>query len=123
AAAIQMTSGPDVADNLAVAGALIAQAAARGARLAVLPVNFALMARSDAERLAARVRPGAGPIQDFLADAALRHGLVLVGGTAPLAGDDPQRVRAACLVHGPDGALLARYDKLHLFDVDVPATG
>jgi deaminated glutathione amidase len=123
AAAVQMTSDADVAENLAAAGALIAQAAAQGAGLVVLPENFALMARSDAQRLAAREVPGDGPIQDFLATAARRHGVVLVGGTVPLAAHDPQRVRAACLVYGPDGTLLARYDKLHLFDVDVGESG
>lgn len=119
AAAIQMTSGAEVDVNLAAAGELIAQAAAGGARLVVLPENFAVLPRRDADRLAVCEAPGRGPIQDFLAAQARAHGIVLVGGTAPLTADDPQRVRAACLVYGPDGACLARYDKMHLFDVEV----
>lgn len=119
AATVQMTSGPEVDTNLAVAEVFIEDAVQAGARLVVLPENFALMPRHDAQRLAARETPGSGPIQDFLARTANRHGIVLVGGTVPLATSDPSRVRAACLVYGPQGTVLARYDKIHLFDVDL----
>ncbi|MDG4595613.1 MAG: carbon-nitrogen hydrolase family protein [Candidatus Contendobacter sp.] len=119
-AAIQMVSGPDVAENLAAAAELLAQAAAQGARLAVLPENFALMGQRETDKLAAREAEGAGPIQTFLAEQAARHRLWLVGGTIPLrvAGDD-SRVRAACLLFDDRGRRVARYDKVHLFDVQV----
>lgn len=119
-AAIQMVSGPDVAENLAAAAELLAQAAAQGARLAVLPENFALMGQRETDKLAAREAEGAGPIQTFLAEQAARHRLWLVGGTIPLriAGDD-NRVRAACLLFDEQGRRVARYDKVHLFDVQV----
>src|SRR5688572_5134128 len=97
-AAVQMVSGPDVAANLAAAAGLIADAAARGARLVALPEYFCLMGMKDGDKVAARERPGSGPVQDFLSGAAARHGVWLVGGTAPLACDDPGRVRNACLV-------------------------
>jgi predicted amidohydrolase len=84
-AAVQMVSGPTVPENLAVAGDLIAQAAARGARLIVLPEYFAILGLRDEDKVTVREREGAGPIQDFLADAARRHGIWLVGGSAPLA--------------------------------------
>jgi predicted amidohydrolase len=119
AAAVQMVSGSDVKTNLATAGRLIGQAAQAGARLMALPENFALLGRREQDKLAVAEPDGAGPIQDFLADTACRHGIHLIGGTIPLRGADPQRVRAACLLHGPDGQRLARYDKIHLFDVDV----
>lgn len=119
AAVVQMTSGPEVAANLAQAGALIDAAAAEGAQLVALPENFPLLGRREQDKLAAAEPDGSGPIQDFLADAAYRHGIHLVGGTIPLRGDDPQRVRAACLLYGPQGQRLARYDKMHLFDVAV----
>lgn len=119
AAAVQMVSGSDVKTNLATAGRLIGQAAQAGARLVALPENFALLGRREQDKLAVAEPDGAGPIQDFLADTACRHGIHLIGGTIPLRGADPQRVRAACLLHGPDGQRLARYDKIHLFDVDV----
>ena len=123
AAVVQMVSGSEVAVNLASAGRLIADAAQAGARLVALPENFALLGRREQDKLTVAESDGVGPIQDFLAQTARRHGIHLVGGTIPLRGADPQRVRAACLLHGPDGRRLARYDKIHLFDVDVGASG
>jgi nitrilase len=119
-AAIQMTSGPEVAPNLAAADRLVADAAAAGAGLAVLPENFALMARTDAERLGAAEDDGRGPIQDFLADCARRHGIWLVGGTLPIKGGQAAKARAACLLFDDRGRRVARYDKIHLFDVQLP---
>ena len=123
AAVVQMVSGSDLAANLASAGRLIAQAAQAGARLVALPENFALLGRREQDKLAVAEPDGAGPIQDFLAAMAQRHGIHLIGGTIPLRGANPQRVRAACLLHGPDGRRLARYDKIHLFDVEVADGG
>ncbi|MDP1733166.1 MAG: carbon-nitrogen hydrolase family protein [Sulfuritalea sp.] len=114
-AAIQMISGPDVAPNLATAGRLIAEAAAAGAQLVALPEYFPLIGATDADRLAAREVDGAGPIQDFLADAARKHSLWLVGGSIPLMANDPAKLRNSCLVFDPQGKRVARYDKIHLF--------
>lgn len=119
-AAIQMTSGPEVAANLVVAETLLAAAAATGAGLAALPENFALMARSDAERLGAAEDDGHGPIQDFLAETARRHKLWLVGGTLPIKTTQPNKVHSACLLFDDQGRRVARYDKIHLFDVELP---
>lgn len=119
-AAVQMVSGPDVAGNLAATADLLAQAADRGARLAVLPENFALMGQREGDKLAVREVEGEGPIQAFLAEQAARHRLWLVGGTIPLRTDsDDNRVRAACLLYDDRGRQVARYDKVHLFDVQV----
>lgn len=117
--AVQMVSGSDVGANLAAAGELIARAAGGGAQLVVLPENFALMADNDAQRLAAAEADGVGPIQDFLADAARRRGLWLVGGTVPVAATQAGKVRSACLVFDAQGNRAARYDKIHLFDVSL----
>ena len=114
-AAVQMISGPEVAPNLATAGSLIAEAAAAGAQLVALPEYFPLIGASDIDRLAARERDGSGPIQDFLASAARQHGIWLVGGSIPLQADDPAKLRNSCLVYGPEGQRVARYDKIHLF--------
>ncbi|MCF8197633.1 MAG: carbon-nitrogen hydrolase family protein [Sulfuritalea sp.] len=114
-AAIQMISGPDVAPNLATAGRLIAEAAGVGAQLVVLPEYFPLIGATDTDRLAAREVDGAGPMQDFLAETAARHGLWLVGGSIPLMADDPGKLRNSCLVFDPQGKRVARYDKIHLF--------
>ncbi len=122
-AALQMVSGPDIAANLRDAEDLIHRAAASGARLAVLPENFALMGLRETDKLAAREPAGEGPIQAFLAAQAARHRLWLVGGTIPLVAGADDKVRAACLVFDPQGRLAARYDKVHLFDVQVVESG
>lgn len=114
-AAVQMISGPEPAPNLATAGRLIAAAVDAGARLVALPEYFPIIGGSDADRLAAREPAGHGPIQDFLAAAALRHGVWLVGGSIPLVADAPGKLRNACLVFAPDGTCAVRYDKIHLF--------
>jgi deaminated glutathione amidase len=117
-AAVQMVSTPDVARNLAAAAALVARAADEGAQLVALPEYFCLMGQRDDDKLGIAESDGDGPIQAFLADAARRHGLWLVGGTLPIRATTPGRVRNACCVYGPDGARIARYDKIHLFAFD-----
>jgi deaminated glutathione amidase len=119
-AAIQMTSGPDVTANLEQARGLLEQAAAHGAALTVLPENFAFMGLRDVDKRGVAESDGRGPIQDFLASTALKLRVTLVGGTVPLRAGEDGRVAAASLVYGPDGKRTARYDKIHLFDVDIP---
>lgn len=123
--AIQMNSTPVVADNLATAARLLAEAAEAGAVLAALPENFSIMGAKETDKLAHAEAFGRGPIQDWLAETAQRLGLWIVAGTVPVAVDgDSGRVWAASLVFDACGAQRARYDKIHLFDVDVPsATG
>lgn len=120
AAVVQMTSGDVVADNLIEAGRWLAAAKAGGATLAVLPENFALMPRNDAARRAAAEPEGQGPIQDFLAETAARLGLWVVGGTLPVSVPGDPRPAACCPVYDANGNRVARYDKIHLFDVDLP---
>jgi nitrilase len=120
-AAVQMISGPAVAPNLATAGRLIGEAAARGAQLVVLPEYFPLIGAADADRLAARETDSGGPIQDFLGEAAQRHGIWLVGGSIPLFADAPDKLRNSCLVFDATGARVARYDKIHLFGFQMGA--
>jgi deaminated glutathione amidase len=115
-----MNSGPDVAHNLGVAGQLLSDAAAAGALLAVLPENFALMGAREADRLAVAEAPGSGPIQDALAELAQTLSLWIVAGTLPIRGRAPQRVAPASIVFDANGQQVARYDKIHLFDVDIP---
>ena len=119
-----MRSGLSVPDNLAAAAQFVAAAAADGATLVVLPENFAFMGRQEVDRLAVAEAEGQGPLQDFLANTASGLGITLVGGTIPLkVAGDADRVAAASLVHGPDGKRIGRYDKIHLFDVDLPGGG
>ena len=117
-AALQMVSTPDVARNLASAGRLMAEAAASGVQLVALPEYFCLLGRSDRDKLGIAEAEGDGPIQDFLAEAAQRLGLWVIGGTLPLRSADPGRVRNSCMVWSPTGQQVARYDKIHLFAFD-----
>lgn len=121
-AAVQMASGPNVSANLGEAERLIAQAVDGGAKLVVLPENFAHMSAGEADRLAVREPDGSGRIQEFLATQSQRHRIWLVGGTIPLQCQVPDKVRAACLVFNACGERVARYDKVHLFDVTVKET-
>ena len=114
-ASIQMVSTTQVDANLKRADALLDEAARRGARLAVLPEYFCLMGAAEGDKVAVREQPGSGPIQQFLADAARRHGLWLAGGSMPLVCPDPGRVLNTTLVFNPQGQQVARYDKMHLF--------
>jgi deaminated glutathione amidase len=117
-AVIQMVSGAEVAANLAAAGRLLAEAAERGARLAVLPEFFPLMGLHETDKVKVRERPGSGPIQEFLAASARRLGLWIIGGSVPLEASAPDKVRNSCLVYDAGGRLAARYDKIHLFGFD-----
>ena len=122
-AAVQMNSGADVGANLAAARRALEQARAQQAVVAVLPENFAFMGAHERDKLAVAEPDGRGPIQDFLAATARELKLWLVAGTVPLKTHEAQRVAAACLVFDAGGARVARYDKIHLFDVDVPDGG
>lgn len=122
-AAIQMASGPNVSANLTEASRLISDAAGAGAGLIVLPENFAIMGMIEEDKVGVKEPEGEGTIQDFLAMEAARHGIWLVGGTVPLATDDPEKVSASCLLFNDKGERVARYDKIHLFDVEIQETG
>ena len=114
-AAIQMISSPSVEDNLATARRLVAQAAAGGAQLVVLPEYWAIMGKQETDKLAHAEHPGSGPIQDGMAQMARQHGIWLIGGTLPLISGQEGKVLNTTLVYDPQGAPAGRYDKIHLF--------
>jgi deaminated glutathione amidase len=117
-AALQMVSTPDRERNLAEAERLIAEAAAGGAQLVLLPEYFCFMGFKDTDKLTVREAYGDGPIQRFLADAARRHRVWIIGGTLPLTAPEPTRVLNTTLVFDPQGEEVARYDKIHLFNFE-----
>jgi predicted amidohydrolase len=120
-AVIQMVSQSDVLGNLAQARGLLEKAADAGARLVVLPENFAAMGRRDVADIGRAEARGEGPILPWLKLAARDLTLWIVAGTLPLPPDDqPEgKVTACSLLVDEHGETVARYDKLHLFDVDV----
>lgn len=118
-AAVQMTSSHIVADNLVKAGKFIKQAADAGAQLVILPEMFAIMGRKAGDKVAAQEPYGRGPIQDFLAAQARQYNIWVIAGTIPISTVNPDKVRLACLVYDQNGRVTARYDKIHMFDVDL----
>ncbi|CAG0124905.1 nitrilase [Rhodocyclaceae bacterium] len=118
-AAVQMASGPNVMGNLNEARRLIEMAAAQGARLVVLPEYFPIIGMKDTDKIAVREQAGIGMIQSFLSETARKHKIWLVGGSIPLEAHAPDKVRSACLVYDELGEQVARYDKIHLFNLDL----
>jgi deaminated glutathione amidase len=118
-AAVQMASGPHVPANLAEAERLIGTAAEQGAKLVVLPEYFPIMGMKETDKVAVREMEGKGPIQKFLASMARKHKVWLVGGSLPLESDTPEKVFNSCLVYDDKGKQVARYDKIHLFGLDL----
>ncbi|HFD92105.1 MAG TPA: carbon-nitrogen hydrolase family protein [Gammaproteobacteria bacterium] len=121
-AAIQMASGPNIGANLIEAERLIGLAAESGADLVVLPENFAIMGLDEGDKVKCREDDGKGPIQEFVSRQAAAHGVWIVGGTVPLSSHDPSKIYAACMLYDSSGKRVARYDKMHLFDVHIEAS-
>lgn len=118
-AAIQMASGPNIQGNLTEADRLISQAVDAGAALVALPENFAHMGAEESDKLAIAESAGDGLIQAFMAEQARKHKIWIVGGTIPILTSNNTHVKAACLVFNADGEQVVRYDKFHLFDVQM----
>lgn len=118
-AGIQMASGPSVPANLSEAERLIEIAVNQGARLVALPEYFAIMGLKDTDKVAAREKEGSGPIQRFLSKMAKEHEIWIVGGSVPLEASSKGKVRNACLVYDDKGKQVARYDKIHLFGLNL----
>lgn len=114
-AAVQMVSGPKVADNLAVAERYVAEAARQGAQLVALPEYFPIIGAADADRVRAREALDDGPVQLHLAGMARNYKVWLIGGSIPLLASSADKMRNSTLVYSPDGERVARYDKIHLF--------
>ena len=122
-AALQMNSSADLLDNLKRCADLIKQAVDQGARLVVLPETFAFMGKSLKAQLDIAESYGQGKIQDFLAQQAAQHKIFLVGGTVPTLIEGEARVHATCMFYDDKGECIATYNKIHLFDVDLPEKG
>ena len=118
-AAIQMASAPQRDANLMEASRLIHLAKEQEAELVVLPENFPIMGMEETDKVDIREPFGEGRIQNFLQDQARKHELWIVGGTVPLQCDDPNKILAATILYNSQGEAVARYDKIHLFDVDL----
>jgi deaminated glutathione amidase len=119
-AAIQMTSSHVVADNLVAAGDLLREAKGLGCDIACLPENFSFIGLRDADKLQVAEPDGAGSVQSFLSDTARKLKMWILGGTIVIRGDSERRVANTSLLIDDAGKRVARYDKIHLFDVTIP---
>ncbi|MHB8475999.1 MAG: carbon-nitrogen hydrolase family protein [Steroidobacteraceae bacterium] len=119
-AAVQMTSGHVVADNLAAAAGLLREAKDLGAEIACLPENFSFLGLHDADKCQVAEADGEGPVQSFLSETARRLKMWILGGTIVLRGNEAARVANSSLLIDAAGRRVARYDKIHLFDVTIP---
>jgi deaminated glutathione amidase len=119
-AAIQMNSSHVVADNLAMAGELLREAQEQGAQIACLPENFSFLGLKDADKLQVAEADGEGVVQQFLSDTARKLKLWILGGTIVIRTENPRRAANASLLIDARGERVARYDKIHLFDVTIP---
>ncbi|MBF0471257.1 MAG: carbon-nitrogen hydrolase family protein [Gammaproteobacteria bacterium] len=123
-AAIQMASGPNLSANLIEAERLVSMAAKAGAKLVVLPENFFMMGMKEEDKLKHLEPEGAsGPLQLFLSQLAVKQKIWLVGGTVPLQSPQAGKCYASSLLFDDHGDLVARYDKIHLFDVHIKESG
>lgn len=117
-AVLQMCSTPDVQENLRDALGLLREARERGAAMCFLPENFSFMGYKEQDRIGVAEADGDGPVQQWLAEQSRTLGMWIVAGTIPL--QQPGGLPAAsCLVFDDQGRRVARYDKIHLFDVSV----
>jgi predicted amidohydrolase len=119
-AAIQMTSSHIVADNLAAAGDLLREAKDLGCDIACLPENFSFIGLRDVDKLQVAEPDGDGAVQTFLSDIARELKMWILGGTIVIRGDTDRRVANSSLLIDAAGKRVARYDKIHLFDVTIP---
>jgi len=117
--AIQMSSGPNIQANLDEAAKLIEQATSQGAELLVLPENFSQMANTDKERVSSAEEAGEGLVQSFLSTQASKNNCWIVGGTIPIKSEEAGKAYSSCLVFNDKGEQVARYDKIHMFDVRI----
>lgn len=118
-AVIQMNSGLDRGINLSMAERLMEAAVSQGATLLVLPENFSFFGGSEEEKRAAREDPVHGPSLTFLKTFAARHRVWISGGSVPLADPGSSKALNVCFLVDDTGSVRGRYDKIHLFDVDV----
>ncbi|MGQ2966539.1 carbon-nitrogen hydrolase family protein [Methylophilus sp.] len=118
-AAIQMASSPNVAANLVEAKRLIEMAVKAGAKLVVLPEYFCIMGLKDTDKVAISEKPNDGPIQHFLSKTAKAFKIWIIAGSVPMQSSQSKKIRNSCLVYNEKGEQVARYDKIHLFGLDM----
>lgn len=114
-AAVQLISRAELAPNIESVQRLVGEAVQQGAEMVVLPEYWGIMGHSDKDKVGLREELGSGPMQECMIQLAREHKIWLVGGTVPLAAPEANKVWNTTLVYNPQGELVCRYDKIHLF--------
>ena len=117
-AAVQTAPEKTLDANLAQVGELLAEAADRGAKIVVLPENFAYYGHTNLPAIGAQEADETGPVRQFLSQQSRRLGIWIVGGTIPVVADK-SKPYARSLVYSASGDCVGHYDKIHLFDAEV----
>lgn len=118
-AVIQLNSSSRVDENLKQSETLIAKASENGAQLVVLPEMFAIMGKTEKDKVDASEKYSDGPIQSWLAAVSKKYNIWIVSGTIPIKTNNPNKIRAACIIFDSNGNVAGRYDKIHLFDASL----
>tara|TARA_Y100000992_G_scaffold192358_1_gene130683 strand:- start:2659 stop:3477 length:819 start_codon:yes stop_codon:yes gene_type:complete len=119
-ASIQLTSGPNIQANLLEVSRYLKDISKTNVKMVVLPENFALMPENDQEFIEHAEIEGSGPLQDFLSQCSEKYKLWIIAGTIPLKTNQSSKVSSTTLVYNDSGDVVCRYDKIHLFDVQLP---
>ncbi|WP_444994648.1 carbon-nitrogen hydrolase family protein [Aliikangiella sp. IMCC44359] len=118
-AAIQLTSGVDLVDNMKTVAQYISEASKKGAQLVVLPEYFGIMGKNESAKLKVAEEHLKGEVQQFLSLQAKQHQVWLVAGSHPVVSAKKNKPYGRCYVYSPEGECICWYDKIHLFDVHV----
>ena len=119
-ASIQLSSGPNVQANLLEVSKYLEEISKTQSKLVVLPENFALMPENDLSFLDNAEVIGSGPIQEFISENAKKYKIWIIAGTIPIKTNVSKKVTSTTLVYNEAGEVVSRYDKIHLFDVELP---
>lgn len=120
-AVVQLVSKLSVKDNLLAAALLIQRASLQGAQLVMLPESFAVFGDPQMVAYGAEAAIPKRGLRLWLSQQAKANKVWLIGGTIPCQEGikDLNKVRSSCFVYDHEGVEVARYDKIHMFDVDI----
>lgn len=118
-ALIQLNAGPDIAENLKVTESFIRQAAAQGARLILTPENTCHIRAPATEKLKSSLPEQGHPVLQRFSELSRELGVWLIAGSLSIRLSD-SKMANRCFVFDANGDIVAKYDKIHLFDVDLP---
>lgn len=122
-AVVQFETKKDLTQNLQEAEQFIQQAVSKNAQCIIFPEEFITLGMTARAKLLLAEPYLSGPLQAKMAEWAKRYNIWIIGGTLPIQSDDPKKYYSSCIVWNKCGEVVGRYDKIHLFDVQVEKQG